>query len=158
MKAIKKVILVLLVLGLLAVACGIGVGILVRDNPEIRALSSETGIPIVPDNAEQLILADNGRLSGVPFVLLQAYPYMEKAITYGAALAAVSLLLLLLVLLIKPVMTIILLVLLAIVLYMGYQGSLGPDVRDIVVKLYGYVQSAWSYLQNFIRSNPIKLP
>jgi len=154
----KKLILTLFILGIVVAACGVGLGVLVKDNQEIRQLSAQSGIAIAPENADQLIQLDNGRLSGIPSMLLRAYPLTDKLITYGSALAAASLVLLILSLLIKPVITIICMLVLAAVLYLGYQGNMGPDVQNVVRQIVGFISQAWQWLRDLIRANPVKLP
>ena len=154
----KKLALSLFLIGLIVAAAAIGIGILVRDNEEVQAISEVTGLVITPENGEQLrqaALEQRLQMSGVVAVLLRVYPYIVKATMIGAACAAVGLLLLILVILIKPVMSIILIVGVGALLYFGQQGSLGPEVQRFVNMVIENVRIYVSQIVSFVKELPI---
>ncbi len=154
----KKVALCIFLIGLIVAAAAIGVGILVRDNEEVQAISEVTNIPITPERGEELHQAALNlrlKMSGIVDFLLRVYPYITKATMIGAACAAFGLLLLILVIIIKPVLSIILLLAIAAVLYFGYQGALGPEVSDFVNMIISNVQDYMSRLVSFVKELPI---
>ena len=87
----KKFAVSIFLIGIVVAAAAIGIGIYVRDNPEVQAISAVTGIPITPDNGialRQAALAGNLRMSGLVAFLLEVYPYISQATTIAAAVAA----------------------------------------------------------------------
>ena len=149
----KKLAISLFLIGILVAAAAIGVGILVRDNEEVQAISAVTGIPITPDRGVELRMAalnGNLKMSGIVSFLLRIYPYITEVTTISAAVAAFGLLLFILVLIIKPIMSIVLLIAIGAAIYFGYQGYLGPDVGGfvnmILDKLRGYFDQIVSFV------------
>ena len=154
----KKLAICLFLIGIIVAAAAIGVGILVRDNEEVQAISAVTGIPITPDRGidlRQAALNGNLRMSGVVSFLLQIYPYITKVTTISAAVAAFGLLLLILVLIIKPVMSIILLVLIAAAIYFGSQGHLGPEVGRFVNMILDQLKGYFDQIVSFVNETKL---
>ena len=154
----KKFALCLFLIGIIVAAAAIGVGILVKDNEEVQAISAVTGVPVMPERGEELRLKaeTNGlRLSGVVSFLLRIYPYITMVTTIAAAVAAFGLLLLLLVLIIKPVLSILLLIAIAAVIYFGSQGVLGPEVGDFVNMVISNVKGFVNQLVGFVNETKI---
>ena len=154
----RKFAVCLLLIGIIVAAAAIGVGILVRDNEEVQAISAVTGIPITPDRGVELrqaALNGNLKMSGIVSFLLRVYPYITRVTTISAAVAAFGLLLLILVLIIKPVLSIIVLVLIAAVIYFGSRGYLGAEVGSFVNMIIGYLKSFFDQIVSFVNETKI---
>ena len=149
----KKLALCLLLIGVIAAAAAIGVGILVRDHAEVQAISAVTGIPITPDRGMELRQAAldlNLKMSGLVEFLLRVYPYITRVTTISAAVAAFGLLLLLLVLIIRPVMSVIVLIAIAALIYFGSKGYLGAEAGNFVNMILGYMKSFFDRIVSFV--------
>ena len=154
----KKFAVSIFLIGIVVAAAAIGIGIYVRDNPEVQAISAVTGIPITPDNGialRQAALAGNLRMSGLVAFLLEVYPYISQATTIVAAVAAFGLLLLLLIMIIKPVLSILLLAAVAAVIYFGYQGYLGAEVGDFVNMVLEQLKVYFDKIVSFVNEAKI---
>ncbi len=154
----KKFAISLFLIGIIVAAAAIGVGILVRDNEEVQAISAVTGIPITPDQGTALrnaALTGNLKMSGIVAFLLEIYPYITQVTTISAAVAAFGLLLLLLILIIKPVLSIILLIAIAAVIYFGSQGYLGTEVGDFVNMVIGHLKTYFDQIVSFVNETKI---
>ena len=154
----KKFAICLFLIGIIVAAAAVGVGILVRDNEEVQAISAVTGIPITPDQGSalrQAALSGNLKMSGIVDFLLQIYPYITQVTTISAAIAAFGLLLLLLILIIKPVLSIILLIAIAAVIYFGSQGYLGTEVGDFVNMVIEHLKVYVDQIVSFVNETKI---
>ena len=154
----KKFAICLFLIGIIVAAAAVGVGILVRDNEEVQAISAVTGIPITPDQGStlrQAALSGNLKMSGIVDFLLQIYPYITQVTTISAVIAAFGLLLLLLILIIKPVLSIILLIAIAAVIYFGSQGYLGTEVGDFVNMVIGHLKVYVDQIVSFVNETKI---
>ncbi len=154
----KKFAFCLFLIGILVAAAAIGIGILVRDNEEVQAISAVTGIPITPDRGEELRMAalnGNLKMSGIVSFLLRIYPYITKVTTISAAVAAFGLLLLILVLIIKPVLSVLLLIAIAAVIYFGSQGYLGQEVGNFVTMILGYLKNFFDQIVSFVNETKL---
>ena len=155
----KKLALCLLLTGLIVAAAAIGIGIMVRDNEEVQAISAVTGIRITPENGVALRqeALDRGlNMSGIVDFVLRVYPYVGTVSVISAGVAAVGLLLLILAIIIKPLLSIMLLLVIAAVLYFGYQGNLGPEVRNFVQMVVTNAQNYLTQIVSFAKELPIE--
>jgi hypothetical protein len=160
----KKFAIYLMLIGILVTALSIGVGILIRDNPEVAALfnrqnqqelNAANRFERIPENAMKMLEYANQhgwQISGITSFLLKVYHYTIPAAQIGAGCAAIGLLLLILVLLIKPVLSIIVIILLAGLIYFGYSGGLGPDVQQFITNVIKQVTSYMNVLVGFVKS------
>ena len=149
----KKLALCLLLIGVIAAAAAIGVGILVRDHAEVQAISAVTGIPITPDRGMELRQAAldlNLKMSGLVEFLLRIYPYITQVTTVSAAVAAFGLLLLLLVLIIRPIMSIVVLAAIAALIYFGSRGYLGAEAGSFVNMILGHLKEFFDRIVSFV--------
>lgn len=164
----KKFALYVILIGILVTALSIGVGILIRDNPEVTALFERQNqqeadaakrMQRVPENALAMLDYANQRgwqMSGVTSFLLKVYHYTVLGAQIGAGCAVVGLLILILALIIKPVLTIIVIVLLAAAIYFGYTGGLGPDVQTFMTNLVNQVTNYMNVLVGFVKNLDIE--
>ncbi len=154
----KKFAIAVFLIGLIVAAAAVGIGILVRDNEEVQAIGEVTGIRITPEHGEELrqaALDNNLKMSGVVSVLLRVYPYIAQVASIAAAVAAGGLLLLLLVLIIKPVMAIVLIALIAGVAYFGANGTLGPQVENVVKPIVDTIKLYFEKVVSFVNETKI---
>lgn len=155
----KKIAAVLLLLGIVLAGIALGIGVMARDDQELRTLAAQNGLTVDPQYAEQLAAAPGAALlSGKADLLLKAYPYVSLLTRAGVCAAAVGLLILVLALILKPILCLAALALIAVFLYFGAQGNLGPAVADFLTAVFEQAQALLSQLLGQVQGVQVTLP
>lgn len=156
----KKLGVFLIVLGVVLYALAALLGVTVRDDVGVRALSRATGITIAPENAEALLaMPQANELSGTSHWMLSLYRHEMAVSSAGIGCAGAGLLLILLSLVIKPLLSIVLLAAIAGLCYFAYQGNLGGGVQSFVQGVLQSAQDLMGRAISWVRSAPeIHLP
>lgn len=156
----KKFGVFLIILGVALYAIAFFMGVSVWDNPEIKALSSASGIPIRPENATALLARPEANtMSGIPHWLLSVYPHVSIVSAAGIGCAGLGLLVIILSLVLKPLLSLILLAAIIGVCYFAYQGNLGPAVQSFMQGVIRSVQDLINQAITWVRRvPPVQIP
>lgn len=156
----KKFGVTLMIVGIVLYALAALLGVTVRDDEGIRALSRATGITIAPENAEALLaMPQANELSGTSHWMLSLSRHVPLISSAGIGCTGIGLLILLLSLIIKPILSIALLAAIAGLCYFAYQGNLGTGVQTFVQGVLQSIQDLLNRAIAWVRSAPqIHLP
>ena len=151
----KKLGVFLIILGIVLYAAAVLLSVTVRDSEDIRRLSYNTGIVIIPENAESLLQQPQANeLSGTSSWMLSLYRHVNIISSAGVGCACIGLFLIILSLIFKPLLSIVLLLLIAWVCYFAYQGNLGPEVQHFMQGVFTNMQQLFLKAVDWIKSAP----
>ena len=151
----KKFGVTLIIVGIILYALAALLGVTVRDDESIRALSRMTGITIAPENADALLaMPQANELSGTSHWMLSLSKHVPVISSAGIGCAGVGLLIILLSLIIKPILSIALLAAIAGVCYFAYQGNLGVSVQSFIQGVLQSIQDLLGRAIAWVRSAP----
>ena len=151
----KKVGAVLIIVGIILYALAALLGVTVRDDEGVRALSRSTGIVIAPENAEALLaMPQANELSGTSHWMLSLSRHVPLISSVGIGCAGLGLLLIILSLILKPLISLALLAAIVGLCYFAYQGNLGGGVQTFVQGVLRSLQDLLNQAISWVRSAP----